>query len=133
MWPAQMNYLSVVVAAVIYFVFGAVWYGVLGKTWMNAAGVTEQQVRETNSPGLYGSAAVISLLCALALCAVLRLVKADTLGDHICVSGLISASIAAAAAKHYAFLGRKPSLMLIDGGYDIIGYTLMAILFHFWR
>ena len=37
---AGINYIAILIAAVVSFIFGAVWYGTLGKPWMAAIGKT---------------------------------------------------------------------------------------------
>ncbi|WP_339763696.1 DUF1761 domain-containing protein [uncultured Hoeflea sp.] len=36
---AGMNYLAILVAAIVAFIIGAIYYGALGKRWMKAAGI----------------------------------------------------------------------------------------------
>ncbi len=44
----EINYLAVLVAAVVYYVGGALWYSPLlfGKSWMGLVGLTEEKLKE---------------------------------------------------------------------------------------
>ena len=49
-----VNYLAIVIAAVVAWLAGAGWYMGLGKIWMDALGVTPAQMEEAkNRPGAY--------------------------------------------------------------------------------
>ena len=51
---AGMNYLAVVIAAVVAWLAGAGWYMILGKTWMSAVGITpEKMAAARNQPGAF--------------------------------------------------------------------------------
>lgn len=131
MWPADLNYVAAFAAAAAYFVLGAFWYGVFAKPWMALSGKTEEEVKAGAGAAAYVIAAVTSVLAAISLAAILRLVGAETLPDAICVAGLCGVGlVCSAAAKHYAFQGFKPGLLLIDGGYDVVSFVLMAVILH---
>ena len=129
MWPADMNYIAVLVAAAAYFVLGAVWYGLLAKPWMAFAGKTQEEVESGAGPGPYITAAIASLVAAVALAAIIKLAGAGSVGEAICIAGTCSVGlVCSAAAKHYAFQGFKPGLLLIDGGYDVVGFVAMGAI-----
>jgi hypothetical protein len=37
------------------------------------------------------------------------------------------------AAKHYAFPGRPPMLLMLDYGYDLVGFVEMALILALWK
>src|SRR5262245_15961486 len=61
----QINYLAVIVAAVISFAIGGLWYSpfLFAKQWVNAHGFTEEKVKEMQKGA--GKAYGISILCQL--------------------------------------------------------------------
>src|SRR5258707_1876684 len=51
---AGMNYLAIVIAAVVAWLAGAAWYMTLGKLWTAAIGLTPEKMAEhRNRPGAY--------------------------------------------------------------------------------
>ena len=51
---AGVNYLAVVIAAVVAWLAGAGWYTTFGKSWMAALGLTPEKMQEAKSqPGAY--------------------------------------------------------------------------------
>jgi len=48
---ANMNWLAVLLGAIIYMVVGGIWYGpIAGKAWMAEMGLTEEEIKESGSP-----------------------------------------------------------------------------------
>jgi hypothetical protein len=51
---AGLNYLAILIAAIVAWLAGAVWYMGLGKIWTAALGITPQQMQERRSkPGAH--------------------------------------------------------------------------------
>ena len=65
-----MNFLPLLVAALVPTVIGFLWYGPLfGKPWMKSTGMTEEKMKSANMPMVFG----LSLLFALILAFVLNI------------------------------------------------------------
>ncbi|WP_286831551.1 MULTISPECIES: DUF1761 domain-containing protein [Kordiimonas] len=48
---ANMNWLAVLLGAVIYMAVGSIWYGpIAGKAWMAEMGLTEEEIKASGSP-----------------------------------------------------------------------------------
>ncbi|NNE27902.1 MAG: DUF1761 domain-containing protein [Saprospiraceae bacterium] len=63
-----INWLPMIVAALIPLVIGAIYYGPLfGKAWMSSLGITEEDLKDANMPLIYGTALVLSFLVAMGL------------------------------------------------------------------
>jgi hypothetical protein len=113
---AGINYLAVVIAALAGFGFGAVYYMSLATPWMEAIGKTRDELTPTQTPFLIAIAA--NLIMAWVLAGVVA-----HMGPVTIRSGIISAAfcwfgfVITTLAVNYAFGGRKPKLMLIDGGH----------------
>lgn len=130
----SFNVAEVLVAGLLYSGLGAVWYGLFAKPWMRFARVTEEQVKKGAGAKAYVIAVTSSLLCALALAWVIGISPAGTLQEYLTVATACAAGmVVAAAAKHYAFLAHPPGLVAVDGGYDLVGFLLMATVFWFWK
>ncbi len=62
----DINYLAVLVAALVPLVVGFIWYNpkVLGNAWMKAAGLDEEKLKGANMAVIFGLSFVFSFLLA---------------------------------------------------------------------
>jgi len=62
----NVNWLALVIAALVPTVMGFIWYhkAVFGKTWMASIGMTEEQAQKANMPLVFGIALVMSFIVA---------------------------------------------------------------------
>ncbi len=131
---AGMNYLAVVLAAVVSFIFGGIWYGMFARQWMAAANVKPEEVRPTTS-----GAALVPYVIAF----VAQLVMAYTLAGLIghlgpgqvttfngVVSGIIvwGGFVVTTLIVNHAFQGAKRVLTLIDGGHWLGVLILQGVI-----
>jgi dipeptide/tripeptide permease len=66
----EVNYLSVLLAAVVSMVLGFLWYGpILGKPWMKEKGLTPEKLKKAQKEmgKLYGLSFVVSLVTGYVL------------------------------------------------------------------
>ena len=65
---SNINWLSVIVAAVSSFMVGGLWYGPLfGKVWMKEFGFTEEQLAERNMGMVFGLALLLAFIASINL------------------------------------------------------------------
>ncbi len=120
-----INYLAVVIAAVIGFVASAVWYKAFGTAWMMAQGRAPGDT--TPKPGPFVVAGVAQLLMAFMLAGVL-----GHLGDINVENGIIGAAfiwlgfVATTIAVNDSFQGAKVTLTLIDAAHWLVVLALMG-------
>lgn len=120
---ADVNYLSVVLAAVAAWLFGAVYYTALSKPWMTAQGKTVEQCKaemEGKSGlqkfGPFILAFIGTLLMAFVLFGILThsglwSVRAGMISGAFCWFGFVLTTL----TVNNAFGGRRPMLTVIDG------------------
>ena len=130
---AGMNYLAVVIAAVVAWLAGAGWYMILGKTWMAAVGITPEKMAEArNQPGAFLPmiyAFVAELVMAWVLAGVL-----GHLGPLTLRSGVISAAfcwlgfVITTLLVNNSFSQRDWRLVWIDGGHWLLVLLLMGAI-----
>lgn len=127
-----MGVLAVLIAALGCFATGAAWYMTLGKPWMEDVGIeTGPDGKPTGemSPMPF----VISAIAALALAGMMRHIFAmagiDGAGKGL-VSGLGIGlfMIAPWIAMNYAYARRPPRLIMIDGGYAVLGPGVVGLI-----
>ena len=68
---AGMNYLAILVAAGVAFMFGGVWYGVLAKQWMAAAGIDDEMMAASKKGGATTRLMITAFLSSLVMAWVL--------------------------------------------------------------
>ena len=131
-----MGFLAVLVAAAASYALGAVWYMALANPWMAAAGVNPQKMKEE---GKGGSPVpfIIAAIAALLVAGMMRHIFGQAGITGISKGALSGLGIGAFmitpwVAMNYAYAMRPRNLTLIDGGYSILGCTLMgAVLGYF--
>jgi uncharacterized protein DUF1761 len=130
---AGVNYLAIVIAAVVAWLAGAGWYMALGKSWMAALGTTPEKMQAAKSrPGAFLpfiSAFVAELVMAWVLAGVIGHIGPVTLR-----SGVISAAfcwlgfVIPTMVVNNGFAMRDWRLSLIDGGHWLLVLLLMGAI-----
>lgn len=112
-----VNYIAIVVAAIIAFVFGAVYYGALSKPWMKAARI---QPKEGSSGGMMPPPALLinSIVCEIIMAGVLASVL-----KSIGASGIG----AAVTAAFFLWLGFIATTVAVNQRYQSYGWDLTII------
>jgi hypothetical protein len=131
----EINYLAVMAAALSGFVVGALWYGpVLGRQWMASAGVTAEDVRDTNFPRIYGVTFLMSLVAAYVLAHVVDRFEATTLaGGAQAGFWLWLGFIFTVRVTEALFNRTSMRLVAIDTGYRLVWLVVMGIILAVWR
>ena len=121
---AGMNYLAILVAAAVSFMFGGIWYGALAKPWMAAAGIDDDMMKASKEGGkttqLMISAFVASLVMAWVLAGLIGHLGS---GQVTIYNGIISGAfvwfgfVATTLVTNHGFQMKLGRLTLIDGGH----------------
>jgi hypothetical protein len=130
---AGVNYLAIVIAAVVAWLAGAAWYMSLGKFWMAALGMTPEKMAECKNrhgaylPFIY--VFVAELVMAWALAGLLGHIGAVTLRGGI-ISGAFCwlGFVITVIVVNNSFAMRSWRLSLIDGGYWLLVLLLMGAI-----
>ncbi|MBD3233937.1 MAG: DUF1761 family protein [candidate division Zixibacteria bacterium] len=131
----SVNYLAVLVAAIVNMIIGALWYSPLlfGKSWMGLVGKSEEDLRKENSPIPYIIAFVSSLIMAYVLSHIIDYIYADSILEGL-QAGFWSwlGFTATTFATNYAFQRQSTKLYLIDALYYLVGLLVMGIILAVW-
>jgi hypothetical protein len=133
-----VNYLAVLVAAVLNMVVGALWYSpaLFGKSWLALMGwkPEDAQQRMAGSQRAYALTFVASLLMAYGLARVLAYAQTFTLTGGVLI-GLLAwiGFVATSQGTSYLFEGRSFRLYTINTGYHLASLVLMGALLGVWR
>jgi len=120
---AGINYLAVLVAAIVAFAFGAIWYGVLSKPWMKAAGIDKETVEATSKSDmtfLMISTFVAQLIMAWVLAGLIGHLGQDqvTLYNGVISAGFIwFGFVATTLFVNHGFQMQSRMLTLVAGGH----------------
>ena len=134
---AGINYLAILIAAVVGWIAGAVWYGLLGKAWVEAQGRTMEEFKAQQAAMVGKFAGPIPFLIAFAANLVMAWVLAGMVGHMGSVtirSAVISALFAwvgfvvTTMLVNNAFTGRRHMLTVIDAGYWLVVLVLMGVV-----
>lgn len=126
----DVNWITVVVAALSGFVVGGIWYGpVMGKAWMGAVGLNEDDVKNVNMAKVYGGAFAFSLLASWTLAHVDETYDQLSLGVMVMTAiGVAIGFVIPAIGTNYLFSQKSRTLFLIDAGYWLLFYAAMGIV-----
>jgi hypothetical protein len=132
---AGLNYLAIVIAAIVAWVAGAVWYMSLGKIWTAAQGMTPEQMHANrNKPGAYLPfiyVLVAELVMAWVLAGLMGHLGA---GQVTLLNGVISGAfcwlgfVITTLVPNVTFAMRDKQLIWIDGGHWLIVLVLMGAI-----
>jgi hypothetical protein len=128
-----INWLGAVVAAVLAFVLGGAWYSpaLFGRIWQREVGLSDEQIANASKGATFG----VSFVCALAGSVVFALFLGPDPAAAMAVSAGAMAGlfwVAGSFAISYRFEQRSGRLMLINGGYHTVQYTLYGAVLGVW-
>jgi hypothetical protein len=135
---AGLNYLAVLVAAIVNMALGALWYSpaLFGKRWMDLMGFKQEdmQKRMAGAQRAYILTFIGSLLMAYALGRVIWYADAFTLmaGSMIGLLAWIG-FVATTHATNYLFEGKSFPLFTLNMGYHLVALVIMGALLGAWR
>ena len=126
----DVSLLAALVATILGFVLGAVWYGPLfGTHWRALAGLSPEQVRRGANPAVtYGITFVLGFVASY----VFGLYVGPNPGRTFAIACGAAAGVcwvATSLATNYLFEGRPAALIVINGGYHALRFTLIGVAF----
>jgi hypothetical protein len=127
-----MEVVSVLAAAAGSWVFGAVWYMALSKPWMAAAGLkigANGRPEGGSSPMPFVLSAICMVLVAGLMRHVMAMAQLTTVVQGVMTGfGVGAFFIAPWIMINNAYAMRPFRLTLIDGGYAVIGCTIIGVV-----
>ena len=130
-----LNWLAVIVGAVIYFVLGAVWFAppVFGKPWMAAIGFDESRPRPEMNPASYVGPAIFYLIASIATGLLAKATGTDTLTEGIILGLVVGVGYAlVVTATDAVFDPNKPkpwNWFTISGAYHVVSLAIVGAEF----
>ncbi len=132
---STLNWLAIIVSALVFFGLGAIWYSPLlfGKMWMKETGITQERAQKANMPKIMGLTALFSFIMALNLALFMNSpeIGASQGAMYGFFTGFGWIAMAIFVTGQYEF--RSTRYMLIHAGYNIVGLTLMGLILGAWK
>jgi hypothetical protein len=135
----QLNWIAVVVSAIIYFAIGEVWFTdiAFGRSWRRAK--DSESARQ--GPGIDGTATVVPLVAALVTAVttglLARAIGSDTFVEGVLLGLVVGIGYAVTLTAVDAALDtNRPHPWLwfaITGAYHLLGLLIVAVIVSMWR
>ena len=131
-----MNFVAILVAAIVCFLLEAGWYSFFLDPWLNGIGRTRQWMLETGmNPALqYGTALVAAGVIAAAISCITQLTGPQTVLRGIRVGALLWVGLVATTwGTEYVFEVRSASLFAINGGLWLLVMVVVGAIVGGWK
>ena len=135
----QLNWLAVVVGAVVYFALGALWYSnmLFAKAWQRSIGWDESRTPPAQSAMTYVVPFIAYLVMAVAVGMLAGATGTDTLGEGIVLGLVVGVGLSLAHSLVDAtFDPNKPepwTWVAITGTYHTLGLVIVAVIVAVWQ
>ena len=135
---SQVNWLAVLVCAVLSMVIGFIWYGPLfSKQWSALTGWTNEKVAALGQSALmrsYGLAFVSAFVFASALALILRGLAVSSIADGLITGAVLWVGlIATSIGVNMVFERRSTMLFIIEAGYHLATILVYSVILTLWR
>jgi hypothetical protein len=131
---STINWLAILVSGISAFVLGGVWYSpaLFGNAWMKENSMTVEDVKKGNKGKIFGWSFILSLIMAANLGMYLN-APGINLSQGIMYGFLTGVWIFCGIAIVGLFEHKTARYIFINGGYMLIGLTLMGAIIGVWR
>jgi hypothetical protein len=134
MQDVDLNWLAILVAAVVPMALGALWYSpvLFARPWMRAVGRTPEEL--TGASLGYALSALMALVTAYVLARVVKWAEADDLWNGALVGLFVWVGfVATVLAVSTYFGGRSRTLWAMDAGYQLVSLLVMGAILGAWE
>jgi len=134
---SNINWLALLVAALVYFMLGAVWYSkiLFGPKWMSLVGINMNDGDKGKSLGamMFASFTLIVISC-IAIALLVNRMDLYVLSSGLSLGALTGICFATTAvAISFIYESRPIGLYFIDCGYHVVGHIATAVILVLWR
>ncbi len=129
----EVNWLSVLVAAIVAFIIGGIWYSpiLFSKPWQKELKLSDIELKNANMALIFGLTFLLNVIGAVALD--LLIGKESTLISGLITGLIVSiAWIATSLGINYLFSRKSFKLFLIDAGYFVVFFAIMGAILGAW-
>ena len=134
----KINYLAVIVAAVVHFIIGGLWYGVIfGNTFLSIVQWTPEQIRQIQEQAhwsQYAAAFASSLVLVYVLAHVIKYMRVtDIAGGLQTAFWLWLGFVTTTQLATVIFEQRKFGLYLLNVGYQLVACLICSVILTAWK
>lgn len=135
---SDVNWLAVIVGAVVYFALGGFWYSPVGfgTAWMRSVGMTMPEGEERPGAGIYATPLIGDLIAAVATGWLALATGSSTLAEGILLGLVVSVGYSVTQTASNATFNRLPEPMTwfwITALHNVVGLTILAIIVSVWQ
>lgn len=128
----ELNWWSVIVATIIYFVLGAIWYRAFAKQWMELREISEEDIGDPN-PVIFLWSFILQFIAVFTLAIFMNAMDVITLSKGTLAGfGAGAGFVFTLAGTTGLFSDNKLGLHFIDNGYHVVGLTIAGAILGFW-
>jgi len=135
-----MNFLAIIVAAIVNVVLGSLWYSpmLFAKPWAKAMGMTKEQMAKgaKMSAGMYVPPMIAALVTSYVMAWFLNALNVTTVGGGIQIGFLawLGFTTTAQVLNSWVFSnGRPKEAYFINTGYHLVVFCIMGAILAAWR
>jgi len=134
----QLNWLAVLVGALIYFALGAVWYSSLlfGGPWQRSIGWDSQRTPPQQSVMTYVVPLLAYVVMAIAVGLLAKAIGSETFGEGLVLGIVVGVGLSLMhTLVDASFDPNKPepwTWFAINGAYHTIGLVIVAVIVSVW-
>ena len=131
----ELNWLAVIVSALVAFISGAIWYSkpLFGKKWQKAVGLSDKQVNSGNMGEIMGMSAVGVIVSAVAIGLIVKVLVLTTAVQGALLGTMVAVGILGANKLMQVKFERRPmTYWFINLGADIVALSLMGAILASW-
>jgi len=134
----KINYLAVIVAAVLHFIIGGLWYGVIfGNTFLSIIQWTPEQIKQVQEQAhwsQYAAAFLSSLVLVYVLAHFIKYMRVtDIAGGLQTAFWLWLGFVITTQLATVIFEQRKFGLYLLNVGYQLVACLICSVILTKWK
>lgn len=132
-----LNYVAVLVCAVVMFMLGGLWYSpaLFAKQWMELIGKSKEELKNASNATTYVRSFILGLMSCYVLANMINFAGATTVGTGAMVGFVCWAGFNGAPTYNNGvnFMKRPIALWGIDSGYILVSYLVCGAILALWR
>ena len=132
----EVNYLAVLVAAIVSMAIGFVWYGpAFGKQWMKLVGKTQKdmEAEKAKMPQFMGIGLVAALVTAYVLALFVNLADAATIAEGLQVGFWVWLGfVVTTSLGGFTWSGRPMNLYYLENANHLVAFLVMGAILAVW-
>lgn len=131
---SSLNWLSIIVATVVYFILGALWYSpvLFGNIWMELRNLDKDTMEQPN-PIIYLYSFILQFIGVISLAIFISALGVDSAGNGALIGfGAGAGFVFSLAGTTGIFTDIPMKLHFLDNGYHVAGLIIAGFILGVW-